>query len=141
MDGSTGRAPLRESLFGLLNALEAEQTDRGLIRLRLDGGWNPEHLAGLLGALPEERRLALDGDEVRAARLVRTAADHPAPGAAGGALVTGGLGALGLAVATAHAARGGDRLTLMARSAPGATEQGVIDDLTASGVRVTVVAA
>ncbi|MFH8443887.1 SDR family NAD(P)-dependent oxidoreductase [Streptomyces sp. NPDC018026] len=138
-DGDAVRAPLRESLFGLLSSLEAEQTERRLTRLRLDAGWRAEGVAALLGALPEETRLAYTDSGVRVARLVDVA-DRPAgPERAGGALITGGLGALGLAVAGAHAARGGDRVTLMARSAPGAVEQGAIDSLTAAGVRVSLV--
>ncbi|MFB7589176.1 SDR family NAD(P)-dependent oxidoreductase [Streptomyces sp. NPDC056169] len=139
VDGSAGRAPLREALFGMATALEAEQADRRLTRVRLDAAHSARPLAELIGALPGETRLALTDDGVRAARLVKVAAEPDGDRPAGGALVTGGLGALGLAVATAHAARGGDRLTLMARSAPGETEQGVIDGLRASGVRVTVV--
>ncbi|MFC9700769.1 SDR family NAD(P)-dependent oxidoreductase [Streptomyces sp. NPDC056943] len=139
VDGSAGRAPLREALFGMATALEAEQADRRLTRVRLDVAHSAGRLAKLVGALPTETRLALTDDGVRAARLVKVAAEPDGDRPAGGALVTGGLGALGLAVATAHAARGGDRLTLMARSAPGETEQGVIDGLRASGVRVTVV--
>ncbi|WP_314615778.1 SDR family NAD(P)-dependent oxidoreductase [Streptomyces stackebrandtii] len=139
VDGSAGRAPLREALFGMATALEAEQADRRLTRVRLDAAHAARPLAQLIGALPGETRLALTDDGVRAARLVKVTAEPDGDRPAGGALVTGGLGALGLAVATAHAARGGDRLTLMARSAPGETEQGVIDGLRASGVRVTVV--
>ncbi|MEU2245003.1 SDR family NAD(P)-dependent oxidoreductase [Streptomyces sp. NPDC018338] len=139
VDGSAGRAPLREALFGMATALEAEQADRRLTRVRLDAAHTARPLAQLIGALPGETRLALTDDGVRAARLVKVAAEPDGDRPAGGALVTGGLGALGLAVATAHAARGGDRLTLMARSAPGETEQGVIDGLRSSGVRVTVV--
>ncbi|MFD8975796.1 SDR family NAD(P)-dependent oxidoreductase [Streptomyces sp. NPDC059593] len=139
VDGSAGRAPLREALFGMATALEAEQADRRLTRVRLDAAHTARPLAALIGALPGETRLALTDDGIRAARLVKVAAEPDGDRPAGGALVTGGLGALGLAVATAHAARGGDRLTLMARSAPGETEQGVIDGLRASGVRVTVV--
>ncbi|WP_405853291.1 SDR family NAD(P)-dependent oxidoreductase [Streptomyces sp. NBC_00090] len=139
VDGSAGRAPLREALFGMATALEAEQADRRLTRVRIDAAHAARPLAELLGALPGETRLALTDDGVRAARLVKVPAEADGDRPAGGALVTGGLGALGLAVATAHAARGGDRITLMARSAPGTTEQGVIDGLRASGVRVTVV--
>ncbi|MGC9501342.1 SDR family NAD(P)-dependent oxidoreductase [Streptomyces sp. WG7] len=138
-DGDAVRAPLREALFGLLSSLEAEQTERRLTRLRLDAGWRAEGVAALLGGLPEETRLALTDSGVRVARLVGVPAQPAARERAGGALITGGLGALGLAVAAAHAARGGDRVTLMARSAPGDVEQGVIDSLTASGVRVSLV--
>ncbi|MFJ6072571.1 SDR family NAD(P)-dependent oxidoreductase [Streptomyces sp. NPDC093065] len=138
-DGDAVRAPLREALFGLLNSLEAEQTERRLTRLRLDAGWRAEGVAALLGGLPQETRLAYTDSGVRVARLVDVAAQPAAPGPAGGALITGGLGALGLAVAGAHAARGGDRVTLMARSAPGAVEQAAVDELTAAGVRVSVV--
>ncbi|MFF3329610.1 SDR family NAD(P)-dependent oxidoreductase [Streptomyces sp. NPDC002888] len=138
-DGDADRAPLREALFGLLTSVEAEQADRRLTRLRLDAGWTPEGVAALLGALPTETRLAYTDTGVRVARLVDVPAQPASRASAGGALITGGLGALGLAVAAAHAARGGDRVTLMARSAPGAVEQQVIDSLTASGVRVSLV--
>lgn len=138
-DGDAARAPLREALFGLLTSLEAEQADRRLTRLRLDAGWAAEGVAALLGALPTETRLAYTDTGVRVARLVDVPAQAASRLGAGGALITGGLGALGLAVAGAHAARGGDRVTLMARSAPGEVEQRVIDSLTASGVRVSLV--
>ncbi|MDT0378446.1 SDR family NAD(P)-dependent oxidoreductase [Streptomyces sp. DSM 42041] len=143
VDGSATSAPLREALFGLLTALEAEHPDRRLVRLRLDDGPGAEQLADVLGRLPDDTRLALTVDGLRTERLVPVPAgaqpDGPDAPPAGSALVTGGLGALGLAVATAHAARGGDRITLMGRSAPGGTEQAVLDELASSGVRVTVV--
>ncbi|MBP7569534.1 MAG: SDR family NAD(P)-dependent oxidoreductase, partial [Acidobacteria bacterium] len=64
---------------------------------------------------------------------------RPARAASGGTwLVTGGLGALGLAVAEALAARGVRSLVLVGRSAPGAGARAAIDALERQGVRVTV---
>ncbi|WP_030544298.1 type I polyketide synthase [Streptomyces albus] len=149
-EGGAG-APVREALWGLLTSLEAEQSDRRLLRIGLAAGWDPAVLAGALTrSLDEgvpEPRLTIGPDEVRVARLVPydgEAGHDPSagavPSAAGGAaLITGGLGALGLSTAGFLARSGFTDVTLMARSAPDATARAVIDDLTARGVRTTVV--
>ncbi|MGW6599927.1 SDR family NAD(P)-dependent oxidoreductase [Streptomyces sp. NPDC055036] len=140
-------APVREAVWGLLTSLEAEQTDRRLLRVGLAADWNPSVLTeALIRSLDEgvpEPRLVIGPDEVRVARLVPYDADpgpEPDASASGaGALITGGLGALGLSTARFLARRGVTAITLMARSAPDATARAVIDELTARGVRMSVV--
>ncbi|HSV68388.1 MAG TPA: SDR family NAD(P)-dependent oxidoreductase [Mycobacteriales bacterium] len=148
-DGSAAAGPVREALFGLLAALEAEDPERRLVRVRLDGGHTAAALAEVLAeALDDgipETRLAVGGGRqpggtVRVARLIPVTEPAPTPRWTGGVLITGGLGALGLSVAQAVAAQGAPAVTLMGRSAPDATARRVIDELTAAGVRVAVVA-
>ena len=143
-DGSTAASPIRETLWGLLAALEAEASDRRLIRTTLNDGWTPE---GLVRALSQsldsdipETRLALDGNGIQVARLTRVTVAPVTPVWNGSVLVTGGLGALGLSVATALARQGTKEITLMGRSTPDPAAQRVIDVLVTRGVRVTVVA-
>lgn len=144
-DGSPEGAPVRRTLWGLLTSLEAEDSERRLLRVSLGEGWTPERLAwtlseALAAGLPESR-LRLDGHQLHAARLV------PLPGLPvrpvewhGGVLITGGLGALGLSTASHLAARGVTAITLMSRSEPDQFARETIERLTAAGVRVTVVA-
>ncbi|PVE13694.1 hypothetical protein Y717_09860, partial [Streptomyces scopuliridis RB72] len=145
-EGGAG-APVREAVWGLLTSLEAEHTDRRLLRIGLAADWDPSVLTeALIRSLDEgvpEPRLAIGPDEVRVARLVPYDADRepePDVSASGAAaLITGGLGALGLSTAGFLARRGFTDITLMARSAPDATARAVIDDLTARGVRISAV--
>ncbi|MDH6120729.1 acyl transferase domain-containing protein/acyl carrier protein [Kitasatospora sp. GAS204A] len=143
VDGRPGAAPVREALFGLLAALEIEQPDRRLVRITLAEGWQPEPLAqALLEVAAEgvtETRLSLGAAGLAVARLL-PAAGADTPHLTGGALLTGGLGALGLSVARFLARQGVTALTLMGRSAPDAAAREVIAELTASGVRIEVVA-
>ncbi len=143
-DGSAQAAPVREALWGMLAALEAEDAERPLLRVGLEEGFDPALLAGALSAaldagLPE-RRLAVEGGTVRAARLAPVTVAPAMPSWRGSVLVTGGLGALGLSVAQILARQGADAITLMARSAPDEVARRVIDELQAGGVKVTVVA-
>ncbi|HEV2637106.1 MAG TPA: SDR family NAD(P)-dependent oxidoreductase [Actinocrinis sp.] len=155
-------APVREMLWGLLAAVEAEEPDRRLLRLTVPAG-----LAGLsdsadsadsadsvdaatasalladvlgraLSSGTPEPRLALRDGRVHAARLVPVGPVSPA-GCGAGVLITGGLGALGLSVARMAAGQGADAVTLMARSAPDDAARRVLDELTSRGVQVTVV--
>ncbi|WP_258382597.1 type I polyketide synthase [Streptomyces sp. NTH33] len=145
-------APVRETLWGMLASLEAEQTDRLLLRVGLGSGWEAAPLAAAVtravtAGVPDPW-LSVGGDGVSVARLVphdgETARDDGTgtglSGRGGAALITGGLGALGLSSAGFLARAGITALTLMGRSAPDATARTVIDELTARGVRVTVVA-
>lgn len=142
-DGSAEAAPVRESAFGLLTALEAEDTERLLLRVVLDPGWSTAALAALLiRSLDEdvpETRLALGADGARVARIVPVEVVPADPHWSGGVLITGGLGALGLSVARIVAAQGAPSITLMGRSEPDAVARGVIGDLVAAGTRVSVV--
>ncbi|MEU5987410.1 SDR family NAD(P)-dependent oxidoreductase [Spirillospora sp. NPDC047418] len=139
-------APVRESLYGLLAALEAEQPDRRLLRITLAAGWDDATLAGALTrSLNEnipETRLKIGPGDVQVARLTPAGQSSPLATPApttGAALVTGGLGALGLSVAGFLAGRGVRSIALMGRSAPDEAARRVIDELTARGVRVHVV--
>lgn len=143
-EGGAG-APVREALWGLLTSLEAEQSDRRLLRVGLAAGWDPAVLAGALTrSLDEdvaEPRFTVGPDEVRVARLLPYDGDagHAPTARGGAALITGGLGALGLSTAGYLARSGFSEVTLMGRSAPDATAKARIDDLTARGVRISVV--
>ncbi|MFH9065060.1 SDR family NAD(P)-dependent oxidoreductase [Streptomyces coeruleorubidus] len=144
-------APLRESLWGLLASLETEQPGRRLLRIGLGADWDAGTVARtVIRALDEdfpERRVEVAGGTVRVARLVpytggATAGGHAPsrPDADGGAaLITGGLGALGLSAAAFLARHGVTAVTLMARSEPDAAARRAIAELTAGGTRVRVV--
>ncbi len=142
-DGSAPAAPAREAMWGLLTALEAEDAERRLLRVTLDEGWEPALLAGALSqALEEgipEPRLTLAAGTVRAARLVPVTTAPEPPSWQGSVLITGGLGALGLSAARILAGQGVGAITLMARSAPDEAAQRLVGELTADGVKVTVV--
>ncbi|MFG2648266.1 SDR family NAD(P)-dependent oxidoreductase [Streptomyces sp. NPDC048436] len=145
-------APRREALWSMLTALEAEQTERRLLRVTVVGTAAGGTDAGdrvaraLTGALDTEipeTRLEVDAAGVRAVRLVPCDEPRPQgpPGSVhdGSALITGGLGALGLSSATALAAWGVPAITLMGRSAPDAESRRIIAALTAGGTRVRIV--
>ena len=135
-------APVREMLWGLLAAVEAEEPDRRLLRVAVPAGAETAPLADVLGRALQsgvpEPRLALLNGQVHAARLIP--ADPIQLGAGGGGvLITGGLGALGLSVARMAAAQGATDITLMGRSEPDDEARRVIDELTRQGVRIAVV--
>ncbi|GCD39307.1 polyketide synthase [Streptomyces chrestomyceticus JCM 4735] len=140
-------APMRDALFGLVASLAAEQPGRPLLRITLADGWTGPELARVLtratvsgtsGAV-----LRVGAGTVHLARLTPCHADDGATGpegtADGAALITGGLGALGLSCAVFLARRGVRVITLMGRSAPDTAAQAVIDELTAGGTLVEVV--
>jgi NAD(P)-dependent dehydrogenase (short-subunit alcohol dehydrogenase family)/acyl carrier protein len=126
-------------------SLEAEQPDRRLLRITLADGWDAATLSeALVRSLDEgvpETRLRVGTGTVRVARLVPVSG--PGAGTAGvigdgAALITGGLGALGLSAAGFLARQGVSSITLMARSAPDDAARGVIEELITRGVRVHV---
>jgi acyl transferase domain-containing protein/acyl carrier protein len=140
-------AAVRDTLFGMVASLAAEQPGRPLLRITLADGRAVTELARVLtrsavsaaaGAL-----VRVGTATVHRARLTPCPADDgPAgsDGASGGAaLITGGLGALGLSSAVSLARRGVRAITLMGRSAPDAAARAVIDELTAGGTHVEVV--
>ncbi|MFE6159087.1 SDR family NAD(P)-dependent oxidoreductase [Streptomyces sp. NPDC056486] len=144
------RAPRREALWAMLTALEAEQTERRLLRVAVGTAGRTESAGHVARALTDaldtsipETRLEVGGDGVRAVRLVPCDEPRPdgPPGFAtdGAALITGGLGALGLSTATALAAWGVPAITLMGRSAPDVEGRRVIAAITAGGTRVRIV--
>ncbi|WP_149550805.1 type I polyketide synthase [Streptomyces marokkonensis] len=139
--------PLRDALWGLLASLEAEQRDRRLLRVTSGAGTGPDTVARVLtGALEAgfpEPRLEIDAEGTAAVRLVPR--DEPLPGGApdgvagAAALITGGLGALGLSTARILVGWGLSSVTLMGRSEPDAAARRVIDELSAGGTAVQVV--
>ncbi|MFJ8577834.1 SDR family NAD(P)-dependent oxidoreductase [Micromonospora sp. NPDC093277] len=139
-------APVREALWGMLAAVEAEQPDRRLVRVVLAADAEPGPAAGLLldelrRGLPETR-LRIDGDGLQVARLrplPTPDVDLPDAVTTGTALVTGGLGALGLSVAGFLARQGVPAITLVGRSAPDPAASAAIDQITAVGTRIRVV--
>jgi acyl transferase domain-containing protein/acyl carrier protein len=139
-DGRPEAAPLREAVWGMLAALEAEDASRRLVRVTLEEGWTPAQLAGIAAGPVHETRIALGGAGLRVARLVPVTASASEARWQGSVLVTGGLGALGLSVAQIAAEGGARGLVLMGRSAPDAIARRVIEELTTRGVRVVVVA-
>lgn len=150
-EGGTGGAapvgaPVRDAVFGLVASLAAEQPSRRLLRIELADGWAAPELARVLtrsAASGEAAAVVRIGvGPVHTARLVPCRADGELAdpvAAEGAALITGGLGALGLSAAVLLARRGARAITLMARSAPDATARAVIGGLTADGVLVEVV--
>ncbi|MFF4059560.1 SDR family NAD(P)-dependent oxidoreductase [Streptomyces sp. NPDC001668] len=141
-DGRPEAAPGREALWGMLTALEAEDAERTLLRVTLDDGWDAavlaRELSSALDAGVPEPRLAVGPGTVRAARLLPVATAPAVPSWQGSVLITGGLGALGLATARILARQGARALTLMGRSEPDEVARQVIAGLEADGVRVTV---
>ncbi|WUH89159.1 SDR family NAD(P)-dependent oxidoreductase [Streptomyces sp. NBC_00433] len=137
-------APVTETLWGMLASVEAEQPARMLLRVGLGPDWQPgavvRALDRELDAAVAEPRLLVGAEGVRAARLAAEPAEGgEAPPTGGAALVTGGLGALGLSAAAALGRAGFSAITLMGRSEPGPAAQAAIAELTARGVQVDVV--
>ncbi|ROO62112.1 acyl transferase domain-containing protein [Micromonospora sp. Llam0] len=139
-------APDREALWGMLAAVEAEESQRRLLRIDLvepapaAAARLGRQLDAVLASGVTEPRLRLHADGVEVPRLV---AVEPGPVSSwpDGVLITGGLGALGLSVARILADGGTRTITLVGRSAPGADARAAVDELVARGVRVEVVAA
>ncbi|MFJ8274193.1 type I polyketide synthase, partial [Streptomyces sp. NPDC094154] len=141
---TTGHDPAAAAVWGLVRSAQSENPGRFFL-VDLDAEQDTPALpaAALLG---EEPQLAVRGDELRAARLVR----RPAPsteavsvfGGEGAVLVTGGTGGLG-AVLARHlvAVHGVRELVLVSRrggEAAGAVE--LVAELAESGARAAVVA-
>ncbi|TRD17803.1 type I polyketide synthase [Palleronia caenipelagi] len=139
VDGSPEAGPLRGALWGMLSALEAEQGDRRLVRVSVGMGASVGVLADTVLAQVSETRLSVDHDGMRVARLLPAAAVQLEGLPQGAALITGGLGALGLSVAEMLADDGAAGIVLMARRGPDAIAQKVIDRIRGRGVPVQVV--
>jgi NAD(P)-dependent dehydrogenase (short-subunit alcohol dehydrogenase family)/acyl carrier protein len=128
----------------MLASFEAEQSDRRVLRVALTDGWRAETVVRAVvrgsATWQGELRLRVGGGTVQAARLVATEADATdTPAGSGAALITGGLGGLGLSSAAVLAEAGYSAITLMGRSEPDARARAAIGELTERGVRVTVV--
>lgn len=142
-DGRTQAGAVREALWGMLAALEAEQPRRRLVRVELGEGWSAQALTGILVRAAEgivnENRLLLDAEGVRIPRLIPVGATAEPPVWNGSVLITGGLGALGLSVARTVVEQGARQVTLFGRRVPDETARGVIADLEAAGATVLTV--
>ncbi|WP_233560151.1 type I polyketide synthase [Teichococcus wenyumeiae] len=134
--------PAQATLQGLGRVLFAEHPDMAGNLIDRDPDEQGDTMAVLASLLLEGRaedELALRGGRVLAARLRPLPAPRPASmplRADGTYLITGGLGGIGLRLATALVARGARHLLLLGRGAPDAAAQAAIDALAARGVRV-----
>ncbi|HZU55353.1 MAG TPA: SDR family NAD(P)-dependent oxidoreductase [Actinocrinis sp.] len=142
-DGRTRAAAVREALWGMLAALEAEQPRRRVVRVELGENWSTDELTAILARTADgtitETRLRLDAEGLRIPRLIPAPAAAEPPAWNGSILITGGLGALGLSVARTVVEQGARQLTLLGRSAPDETARGVIAELEGAGATVRTV--
>ncbi|MEO8816118.1 MAG: type I polyketide synthase [Mycobacterium sp.] len=137
-------------VWGIGHGIEHEYPELrcACVDLSADGG--PEELRGLFSELwsdSSEVDVALRGYRRYVARLARyNEAGNDEPGSASefavrddaSYLITGGLGAVGGAVAGWLVERGARHLVLMGRSAPSKAAQATLDALRAAGAEVTV---
>ncbi len=130
--------------WGVARVLALEHRALPNVRVDLDphGGGEETLLGWLLARPTREDQLALRGGQAFALRLERHAPSgtriEPRPGTTW--LVTGGLGALGLAMAQGLAAAGATHLVLVGRSSPSPHTQAALDTLRAGGTQVEVAA-
>lgn len=140
VDGRIEVSPLRQALWGMLTALEAEAADRRLVRIALTPGADVGALTALLTGEITETRLSITADGVQTARLMAVDEQAPVWQLDGSVLITGGLGALGLSVAAMAARSGAKAIVLMGRSQPDEVTRRVIKDLEANGTAVVTIA-
>jgi len=144
VDAAAEYAPTRASLWGLLSALEAEQPARRVLRVSVDRSVDADAQAqalvqALASSLPETRlRIAADAG-VQVQRLLEAPVRAGEDAWQGGVLISGGMGALGLSVASIVAQQGASAVTLMGRSQPDAAASSVMEALRQQGVHVAVV--
>ncbi|WP_027487387.1 type I polyketide synthase [Allorhizobium undicola] len=139
-DGRVEASPLRQALWGMLTALEAEAADRRLVRITLSPEARIEDIGAAITGEITETRFSIEAGGVQAARLQPIEEQAPQWQLNGSVLVTGGLGALGLSVAAMAAASGARGIVLMGRSQPDEVTRRVISDLQAGGTAVVTVA-
>jgi acyl transferase domain-containing protein/acyl carrier protein len=142
-DPSTAEGVMQAPLLGLANVVAHEHPELRCVRVDLSGGdTHADRLADLLQTDPVESRLAYAAHELRVARLRRYSPDRPhlefRLNGDAGYLITGGLGKLGLQLASWAASRGARHLILTGRSAPSALAQHEIAGLRRAGLRVVV---
>jgi acyl carrier protein len=129
-------------LWGLANAVTVEEPNLRLACIDATGAAAVALVVDELLAGDAEDRIAVRDGRRYGLRLGRVPAAVPNEGgrvAADGAyLVTGGLGALGLNAARSLAARGAERIALLARRTPSAAAATAITELRDAGVTVTV---
>ena len=145
---SIAQAPV----WGMARTIDHEHPELHCTCVDLSAGGGPEEVLEELEALSRELwaddregEVALRGSRRYVARLTRYDEAEPAEPPAVKAfkaeatyLITGGLGALGLVVATWMAEQGARHLVLMGRGAPSASAQEKLDALRAGGTEVTV---
>ncbi len=140
VDGRPEAAPLRMALCGMLTALEAEAADRRLVRVCVCPDAAPYDVASIILGDITETRLSFDGEGIHVARLTPVEDQAPVWQINGSVLITGGLGALGLSVATMAARNGAKGIVLMGRSQPDEIARRVIKGLEADGTPVVTIA-
>ncbi len=134
-----GSAPDQAAVRGLGRVIQAELPELRCALVDLEGGATEEALADELLADGTEDQLVLRGESRFAARVAPRAEPapfRPALSADGTYVITGGLGALGLAVAARLAARGAKHLLLIGRGAPTAEAERALGALRTAGVEV-----
>ncbi|ADO72614.1 type I polyketide synthase [Stigmatella aurantiaca] len=131
-------------IWGLGRAAAIEHPELGCRLADLDGDEGaPARLFQLMAEPPEENMMALRGSQLLGARLVRPdkAVSRSSPvriRSDGTYLLTGGMGALGLATAEWLVEEGARQLVLVGRGEPGEAVKARINALTARGCHVTV---
>ena len=139
--------PHQALLWGLANTIRLEQPQWPWTCIDLDAEDAPDPTPLLFAAIRRagrEERLAIRQGALHGARLVplrlpREEAWRARPDAT--YLITGGLGALGLATARWLASRGAAQLVLVGRSAATAAGRAQVDDLERAGVRAKILSA
>jgi acyl transferase domain-containing protein/acyl-CoA synthetase (AMP-forming)/AMP-acid ligase II/acyl carrier protein len=138
---SIAQAPV----WGMGRTIGHEHPELRCTCVDLSAGGGPEELRALLQEVWADNRevdVALRGSRRYVARLTRCEevepADTPACTAEATYLITGGLGALGCAVASWMAEQGARHLVLMGRGAVSASAQETLDALRAAGAEVMV---
>ncbi|WP_328483768.1 SDR family NAD(P)-dependent oxidoreductase [Streptomyces sp. NBC_00377] len=129
-------------LWGLARSARSEHPDLGLSLLDLDGPEDADEALIAAVAHTDEPELAYRHGALLAPRLVRAgAAGSGALPVGGTALITGGLGAVGLHIARLLAERGVPRLLLTSRRGAGDPRAAsAVAELAALGAEVEVVA-
>ncbi|MEC3976430.1 polyketide synthase [Amycolatopsis sp. H20-H5] len=142
LSGETGR-PGPAALRGLVRVLSFEHPASRVSWLDLDAADPAADLVTEVLGQSTEDEVAWRGGHRYVARLVPGvapgSADTPVVRPDGGYVVTGGLGGLGLSLASWLAGLGAAKIVLNGRSAPNAAAMAVIDELTATGTLIEVV--
>jgi acyl transferase domain-containing protein/ubiquinone/menaquinone biosynthesis C-methylase UbiE/acyl carrier protein len=152
LDGQSSVSAEQATLWGLGRVIALEHPEFECVRIDLDPEAAPEEAGRLLASLAAdagEDQVAWRGTQRWLPRLEpyvdRAAAATPAAGsrpngfdADGTYLVTGGLGGLGLSVASWMAEKGARSLVLMGRTAPGREALEIIDSLRARQTAVEI---
>jgi len=111
-----GVEPVGHAVGALVRTLQLECREQAPVWLDLAPSATPEGIARALRAVDDEDQLHVDGIGVTVPRLARRRVPDRAAEVSGCWLITGGLGALGLAVARWLVHHGVDKLVLTART-------------------------